>query len=157
MGKQNVKFSNGFSIQNMPVSSAIIFPTDKQTVIHDGKVKLQGWAYSGGGNWVERVEVSNDGYVRRYMAWQHYHLMPISISQRTCMVLRPIGKHDREALPRMAALDDRAARRRRRLARVLCTVLGLVEQHRADLRPLSMEVRLAVFDPGYHHVLEPSY
>lgn len=41
--------------------SAIIFPTDKQVVIHEGKIALQGWSYSGGGNWVERVEVSNDG------------------------------------------------------------------------------------------------
>ena len=83
-----MKFSNGFSIQNMPVSSAIIFPLDKQTVIHDGKIKLQGWAYSGGGNWVERVEVSNDGYVPTV---PECILSPcfalIYVSQRTCMVL----------------------------------------------------------------------
>ncbi|CDO69882.1 hypothetical protein BN946_scf184884.g41 [Trametes cinnabarina] len=62
IGKQNVKYSNGFSIQNMPVSSAIIYPQDKQVVIHDGHVELKGWSYSGGGNWVERVEVSPDGW-----------------------------------------------------------------------------------------------
>ena len=28
----------------------------------DGKIELKGWSYSGGGNWVERVEVSPDGY-----------------------------------------------------------------------------------------------
>ncbi|KAF9013126.1 Oxidoreductase, molybdopterin-binding domain-containing protein [Cyathus striatus] len=61
IGKQNSKFSNGFSIQQMPVSSAIIYPEDKDVVIHDGTVTLKGWAYSGGGNWVERVEVSSDG------------------------------------------------------------------------------------------------
>ncbi|KXN82426.1 Sulfite oxidase [Leucoagaricus sp. SymC.cos] len=61
IGKQNAKYSNGFSIQNMPVSSAIITPSDKHVVIHDGKIKLSGWTYSGGGNWVERVEVSADG------------------------------------------------------------------------------------------------
>ncbi|EPQ52866.1 molybdopterin binding oxidoreductase [Gloeophyllum trabeum ATCC 11539] len=61
MGKQNVTYSNGFSIQDMPVSSAIIFPLDKTTIVHDGTIELQGWAYSGGGNWVERVEVSPDG------------------------------------------------------------------------------------------------
>ncbi|KAG6865671.1 hypothetical protein C0991_000441 [Blastosporella zonata] len=65
IGKQNTKFSNGFSIQQMPVSwvahalfvlplnswacwlhnrSAIITPEDKQVVIHDGKVTLRGWA-----------------------------------------------------------------------------------------------------------------
>jgi hypothetical protein len=41
--------------------SAIIFPEDKEVIIHTGKIALQGWAYSGGGNWVERVEVSPDG------------------------------------------------------------------------------------------------
>ncbi|GAW08827.1 molybdopterin binding oxidoreductase [Lentinula edodes] len=61
IGKQNAKYSNGFSIQNMPVSSAIIYPLDKQVVVHSGKITMQGWAYSGGGNWVQRVEVSNDG------------------------------------------------------------------------------------------------
>ncbi|KAJ3814732.1 molybdopterin binding oxidoreductase [Lentinula aff. lateritia] len=61
IGKQNAKYSNGFSIQNMPVSSAIIYPLDKQVVVHPGKITMQGWAYSGGGNWVQRVEVSNDG------------------------------------------------------------------------------------------------
>lgn len=43
--------------------SAIIFPLDKQVIVHDGKISMQGWSYSGGGNWVERVEVSPDGYV----------------------------------------------------------------------------------------------
>lgn len=42
--------------------SAIIHPVDKKVIVHDGKIKLDGWAYSGGGNWVERVEVSPDGY-----------------------------------------------------------------------------------------------
>jgi sulfite oxidase len=37
-------------------------PQDKQVIVHDGKIALKGWAYSGGGNWVERVEVSPDGY-----------------------------------------------------------------------------------------------
>jgi hypothetical protein len=41
--------------------SAIIFPEEKQTIIHEGKITLKGWSYSGGGNWVERVEVSGDG------------------------------------------------------------------------------------------------
>ncbi|KAK7037250.1 hypothetical protein VNI00_011241 [Paramarasmius palmivorus] len=61
IGKQNAKYSNGFSIQQMPVSSAIITPLNKQVIVHDGKITLKGWAYSGGGNWVERVEVSPDG------------------------------------------------------------------------------------------------
>jgi sulfite oxidase len=63
MGKHNVKYSNGFSIQAMPVSSAIMSPGDKQVIIHDGSIHLEGWAYSGNGNWPERVEISPDGYV----------------------------------------------------------------------------------------------
>ncbi|TFY69007.1 hypothetical protein EVJ58_g659 [Rhodofomes roseus] len=79
IGKQNVKYSNGFSIQNMPVSSAIIFPKDKEVIIHDGHIELSGWAYSGGGNWPERVEVSPDGGHVWYqvdqadMTEKHYH------------------------------------------------------------------------------------
>ncbi|KAJ4376377.1 hypothetical protein N0V83_001660 [Neocucurbitaria cava] len=60
MGKQNVTYSNGFSIQTMPVASAIMTPVDKDVIVHDGSIKLTGWAYSGSG-WPERVEVSNDG------------------------------------------------------------------------------------------------
>ncbi|KAJ6504715.1 molybdopterin binding oxidoreductase [Mycena vitilis] len=79
IGKQNTKYSNGFSIQQMPVSSAIISPVEKQVIIHDGKITLKGWGYSGGGNWVERVEVSPDGGSVWYavdqedMTEKHYH------------------------------------------------------------------------------------
>ncbi|KJA17907.1 hypothetical protein HYPSUDRAFT_90339 [Hypholoma sublateritium FD-334 SS-4] len=79
IGKQNAKFSNGFSIQQMPVSSAIIFPEDKEVIIHTGKITMKGWAYSGGGNWVERVEVSPDGghiwyaVAQEDMTEKHYH------------------------------------------------------------------------------------
>ncbi|EME41758.1 hypothetical protein DOTSEDRAFT_73976 [Dothistroma septosporum NZE10] len=63
LGKQNVQYSNGFSIQDMPVSSAIMTPVDMDQIIHDGSIRLTGWAYSGGtgGSWPERVEVSADG------------------------------------------------------------------------------------------------
>ncbi|CAI6331907.1 unnamed protein product [Periconia digitata] len=60
MGKHNVTYSNGFSIQTMPVSSAIMTPVNHQQIVHDGKIKLTGWAFSGSG-WPERVEVSGDG------------------------------------------------------------------------------------------------
>jgi DMSO/TMAO reductase YedYZ molybdopterin-dependent catalytic subunit len=60
MGKQNVTYSNGFSIQTMPVSSAIMTPVNNDVIIHDGKITFTGWAFSGSG-WPERVEVSNDG------------------------------------------------------------------------------------------------
>ncbi|KAH7119753.1 Oxidoreductase, molybdopterin-binding domain-containing protein [Dendryphion nanum] len=60
IGKQNATYSNGFSIQTMPVSSAIMTPVNHDQIIHDGKIHLTGWAYSGSG-WPERVEVSGDG------------------------------------------------------------------------------------------------
>lgn len=61
VGKQNALYSNGFSIQDMPVSSAIMEPVSFQQIIHDGSIRLKGWAYSGGGHWPIRVEVSSDG------------------------------------------------------------------------------------------------
>ncbi|KAL6720376.1 hypothetical protein ACLMJK_002297 [Lecanora helva] len=60
-GKHNTTYSNGFSIQDMPVSSAIMSPVDKSVIVHDGTISLRGWAYSGGGHWPVRVEVSSDG------------------------------------------------------------------------------------------------
>ncbi|KAH7054419.1 Oxidoreductase, molybdopterin-binding domain-containing protein [Macrophomina phaseolina] len=60
-GKHNSEYSNGFSIQDMPVSSAVMVPNDKEVVLHEGRVGLKGWAYSGGGRWPIRVEVSLDG------------------------------------------------------------------------------------------------
>ncbi|KAF7789479.1 hypothetical protein EIP86_000425 [Pleurotus ostreatoroseus] len=45
----------------MESRSAIMNPKTKDVIVHDGKVTVQGWAYSGNGNWVERVEVSPDG------------------------------------------------------------------------------------------------
>ncbi|OMP84813.1 Sulfite oxidase, mitochondrial [Diplodia seriata] len=60
-GKHNAAYSNGFSIQEMPVSSAVMVPRDKDVIVHEGRVGLKGWAYSGGGRWPVRVEVSLDG------------------------------------------------------------------------------------------------
>ena len=48
VGKHNSTYSGGFSIQDMPVSSAIMSPVDKAVIIHDGKIRMRGWAYSGG-------------------------------------------------------------------------------------------------------------
>ncbi|RPB08392.1 molybdopterin binding oxidoreductase [Morchella conica CCBAS932] len=61
IGKHNTTYSSGFSIQDMPVSSAMMTPTDKDVIVHDGKITVKGWAYSGGGRWPQRVEVSGDG------------------------------------------------------------------------------------------------
>lgn len=43
VGKQNVTFDKGFSIQDMPVSSAIMSPKDKEVIIHDGYVHCEGY------------------------------------------------------------------------------------------------------------------
>lgn len=61
VGKHNQVPVNGIQIQEMPVSSAIMTPWNKQIVVHDGTMHLKGWAYSGGGRWPERVELSYDG------------------------------------------------------------------------------------------------
>ncbi|KAI2794524.1 hypothetical protein POX_a01123 [Penicillium oxalicum] len=61
VGKYNLRPTDGIQIQEMPVSSAIMTPWTKQTIIHNGKIHCKGWAYSGGGRWPERVEVSVDG------------------------------------------------------------------------------------------------
>ncbi|KAK8074220.1 sulfite oxidase- mitochondrial precursor [Apiospora phragmitis] len=53
--------TDGIQIQEMPVSSAIMSPWTKQVLIHNGKIRCKGWAYSGGGRWPERVELSTDG------------------------------------------------------------------------------------------------
>lgn len=42
-------------------ASAILFPADKSVQVHEGTVPVSGWAYSGGGRWIERVECSPDG------------------------------------------------------------------------------------------------
>ncbi|KAL2279151.1 hypothetical protein FJTKL_13716 [Diaporthe vaccinii] len=61
VGKHNLKLTDGIQIQEMPVSSAILSPWTKQVVIHNGKIRCKGWAYSSGGRWPERVELSSDG------------------------------------------------------------------------------------------------
>lgn len=61
VGKYNFKMTDGIQIQEMPVSSAIMSPWTRQVVVHNGKIRCKGWAYSGGGRWPERVELSADG------------------------------------------------------------------------------------------------
>jgi sulfite oxidase len=61
VGKHNQRPTDGIQIQEMPVSSAIMYPWTKQVVIHNGTIHCKGWAYSGGGRWPERVELSSDG------------------------------------------------------------------------------------------------
>ncbi|KAJ5805970.1 Eukaryotic molybdopterin oxidoreductase [Penicillium pulvis] len=61
VGKYNLRPTDGIQIQEMPVSSAIMSPWTKQAIVHRGKIRCKGWAYSGGGRWPERVELSADG------------------------------------------------------------------------------------------------
>lgn len=61
VGKHNLRLTDGIQIQEMPVSSAIMSPWTKQVIIHNGTIRCKGWAYSGGGRWPERVELSADG------------------------------------------------------------------------------------------------
>ncbi|KAI0477144.1 sulfite oxidase [Xylariaceae sp. FL0804] len=85
VGKHNQRWVDGIQIQEMPVSSAIMSPWNKQVVVHAGLIELRGWAYSGGGRWPERVEVSADGgfswtavppgnlSAKRRWAWRVWH------------------------------------------------------------------------------------
>jgi sulfite oxidase len=61
VGKHNQRPIDGIQIQEMPVSSAIMAPLNKQIIVHTGSINCKGWAYSGGGRWPERVELSADG------------------------------------------------------------------------------------------------
>lgn len=61
VGKYNQRPMDGIQIQEMPVSSGIMSPWQNHVIMHDGKILCKGWAYSGGGRWPERVELSADG------------------------------------------------------------------------------------------------
>lgn len=41
-----------------------MFPPERQLIVHSGTIEVKGWAYSGDAHWIERVEVSPDGYAR---------------------------------------------------------------------------------------------
>lgn len=60
----NVDWSSSPAIQNMPVTSAITDPPPETVISRDGDdeltVKIKGYAWSGGGNGIVRVDVSVD-------------------------------------------------------------------------------------------------
>lgn len=57
----NVDPSKVASVQELPVQSAICDPSPNSTVcMEEGEVKVRGWAWSGGGRGIVRVDVSND-------------------------------------------------------------------------------------------------
>mmetsp|Transcript_58347 Transcript_58347/g.103704 ORF Transcript_58347/g.103704 Transcript_58347/m.103704 type:complete len:582 (-) Transcript_58347:67-1812(-) len=57
-------FSTLPAIQDMPVNSAISYPAAKAKVelSPEGTIEMKGWAWSGGGRGIARVEVSADGH-----------------------------------------------------------------------------------------------
>merc|ERR1712178_223260 len=59
----NADFASLPAIQDMPVNSAISSPGPKEkvTLTSDGMLEMKGWAFSGGGRGICRVEVSCDG------------------------------------------------------------------------------------------------
>jgi len=59
----NVDFSTSPAIQELPVQSAICDPEDGEVVRldHEGRLALKGYAWSGGGRGIVRVDVSVDG------------------------------------------------------------------------------------------------
>jgi sulfite oxidase len=76
VGKYNLRPTDGIQIQEMPVSSAIMSPWTNQAVVHTGKIRCKGWAYSGGGRWPERVELSADG------GFSWYDVPPENLSKK---------------------------------------------------------------------------
>jgi sulfite oxidase len=101
VGKHNQLYTKGIQIQEMPVSSAIMEPWQKQVVVHNGTISVKGWAYSGGGRWPERVEVSPDGGFlwyevplenlspKRKFAWRIWHMeLPLDAEGWTEIVAR---------------------------------------------------------------------
>lgn len=58
-----VDFKTAPAIQNLPVTSSICTPNplEKEVKIVDGCLEVKGYAYSGGGNKIIRVDVTTDG------------------------------------------------------------------------------------------------
>jgi len=76
VGKHNLKPTYGLQIQEMPVSSAIMSPWSKHVIIHNGRIHCKGWAFSGGGRWPERVELSSDS------GFSWYEVPPENLSKK---------------------------------------------------------------------------
>ena len=60
---KTIDYSKSPSIQNMPVTSLICEPENGSTVKanQDGTIKIKGYAYSGGGNRIVRIDLTTDG------------------------------------------------------------------------------------------------
>jgi sulfite oxidase len=58
----NSDYSKSESIQELPIQSAILYPSSEDmALIKDGNVTVKGYAFSGGGRSINRVDVSVDG------------------------------------------------------------------------------------------------
>ncbi|KAG8197175.1 hypothetical protein JTE90_011333 [Oedothorax gibbosus] len=58
----NVDFTKSPAIQELPVNSAICKPSNNSSVaVRNNKIKVEGYAWSGGGRKIVRVDVSADG------------------------------------------------------------------------------------------------
>lgn len=59
---ENVDFNSAPAIQELPVNSAICKPSDGSTLrSENGRIRVAGYAWSGGGRKVVRVDISSDG------------------------------------------------------------------------------------------------
>ena len=62
MCRDNLDWSSAPAIQEMPVVSAICEPPPHHSLSkYEGEVNLKGYAWSGGGKDIIRVDVSSDG------------------------------------------------------------------------------------------------
>ncbi|XP_045468977.1 sulfite oxidase-like isoform X1 [Harmonia axyridis] len=69
-----VDYSKSPSIQELPVTSAICQPMNNATVdVKDGKITAKGYAWSGGGQEIVRVDVSCDGGKTWHVAKFDFH------------------------------------------------------------------------------------
>ncbi len=57
---RNVVWESGLMLGDMPVTSVLTSPS-KDSVVSAGEVKVQGYAYAGGGRGIDRVDLSMDG------------------------------------------------------------------------------------------------
>lgn len=81
-----VDFSKSPAIQNMPVTSAICSPQSGDTInANDGYIVVKGYAWSGGGNQIVRVDVTSD----RGKTW---HVAELETPEKDA-VLHPSGRN----------------------------------------------------------------
>jgi len=68
---ETADYNKAVSIQELPVVSAITSPSDEEELEADDSIEVKGYAWSGGGRDIIRVEVSSDGGI----SWKEAKLM----------------------------------------------------------------------------------